>query len=225
MQIKVYLAYNITCDGNTTDCSSGFTCPEVGNCQVYCIGSNCAGSTITCPLDGDCYIECTYDRGCQSLVINATQQNGNFELYCDDIDDDNDHICDNIQVFGSTLNPNIGTSFFVTCGRNNRVCDEALINCAQGMDCQIECHNKYGPTGADGAIRTCRDATIYGPTGYGLRVECDDNNACQIATIYGQESASLNITCMDISACQDINVYCPPNMNGDKNCFLTGIIM
>ena len=230
---------NITCDGSATDCSSGIDCPQQGECRVYCTNDNCAGATITCPLNGDCYVQCGRDTDstlgtgtCEGATINATYQNGNFELLCDDPNDGDDttgydEICRNIEVLGSTLNTNIGTSFLVTCGRDSNSCRDATINCAQGMDCEVDCHPRdhdYATnTFGGGSIRACRDATIYGPTGYALRVECEDNLACQSAIIRGESSSSLNMTCFDTKACEDVTIYCPENTNGTKNCLLTGV--
>jgi len=177
---------------------------------------------MTCPINGDCYIECIDHQSCMDLTINATQQNGNFELLCEDEDDIGDSICRDIEVYGSTLATNTGTEFLITCGRDMNGCRNMLVNCAQGMNCQIDCHTKNKPAGDDGARGSCLNSKINGPTGYDLRVECDDNNGCQDAIINGTDSKLLNITCMDISACMDITVYCPPNSNGDKNCILTG---
>ena len=76
---------------------------------------------------------------------------------------------------GGTSSSNIGNSFIVTCGGGNNVCDSASINCAQGMDCKVNCEG----------INGCKNATINGPIGYNLSVECVDHNSCQYTNING----------------------------------------
>ena len=124
---------------------------------------------------------------------------------------------------GSTITDNIGTSFLVTCGRDHNVCTNAIINCSQGMDCEVDCHSKDKSSGGEGSQYGCSQATITGPIGYNLRVECDDDTACPRAIIRGQDSSFMNLTCRDSNGCEDITFYCPPNTNGNKNCLLTGI--
>ena len=190
--------------------------------MVFC--TDCQSKTITCPLNGDCYIECTTNNACNKAIINATQQNGSFELYCDSSSTEDDQICKRIEVFGSTLTNNAGTSFLVTCGRDRNVCTEAIINCALGMDCEVDCHS-LDAAGTDGGKGSCSNAIINGPIGHDLRVECEDDNACVEATIHGEYSSTMNVTCFDGNGCGDITLFCPPNTNGNANCFLTGIAM
>ena len=111
------------------------------------------------------------------------------------------NICANLQILGSTSSTNIGTSFIVFCRRGNNVCHEASINCAQGMDCLVDCNGG------------CKNATINGATGHNLKVECQDNNSCQGTHINGQNSSGLNITCKDYNSCKDIIVNCPSNID------------
>ena len=211
-----------TCDGSTIDCSSGYICPTIGDCEIYCNGTNCAGATLTCPLDGDCYIECTTASGCLFTIIDATQQNGNFELYCDDVNDINDNICTGINVQGSTLTSGHGTKFLVTCARDRNVCWDATINCAQGMNCEVDCHSKDKFPGSDGARLPCRGITIIGPTDYNLRVQCDENNACLGAIIHADKSSLLEVTCQDDWGCCALSIYCPMNRKQSKLCQITG---
>ena len=89
----------------------------------------------------------------------------------------------------------------MTCGGGNNVCNSAFINCAQGMDCFVDCQD----------INGCKNATINGPTGYNLSVECQNNNSCQYTNINGQNSFGLNVRCKDNNLCKDIIVYCPLN--------------
>ena len=108
-------------------------------------------------------------------------------------------ICTNIRILGATSMTNIGTSFIVFCGRGNNVCDGALINCAQGMDCLVDCNGG------------CKNGTINAPIGHNLIVECGDNNSCQYTHINGQNSSGLNITCKDYNSCKDTIVNCLTN--------------
>ena len=209
------------------DCSSGYTCPTNGTCEIYCKGTNCAGAILTCPLIGDCYVECREENGCSKTIINAQNQNGNFELLCEDntdyINDNNIRICDKIQVLGSTLSSNTGTSFLITCGFDRHTCSDGVINCAQGMNCQVNCHSKHTALGVDGARGSCYGLDINGPIDYNLTVQCADNNACQSAIINATDSSLLNLTCFDNNGCCDTNIYCPVNTNQPDICLIAGI--
>ena len=214
---------NTTIAGNVT-CNTGSAgVPE--NCTVYCQSNHCAGNTITCPLFGDCYIECTSENGCLNTVIDATQQNGNFELYCDDVNDINDWICEGINVQGSTL-PSIeqtGSSFRITCGRDRSVCRYSNIKCAQGMDCEIDCHQRNIYPDTEGAIFDCDESNITGPTDYVLTVHCDENNACQSADLHAEDSSKLVVTCANPKGCCGTSFYCPVNATQDDMCQIEGI--
>ena len=233
LSIFVYIesssANNITTTafGNVTCKPGSVGTPE--NCEVYCQEQHCNGATITCPLFGDCFILCNTAAGCRNAIINATQQNGNFELECNDptpiSGSQDDNICYGIDVLGSTISPaeQTGTSFLVTCGLDRNACRQAIINCAQGMDCEIDCHQKDDYPGSDGAIRTCRDSVITGPTDYSLRVECEENNACQGMNLHAEDSSYLNITCADTNSCCDMDIYCPVNEYQNKACEIEGM--
>ena len=65
-----------------------------------------------------------------------------------------------------------GTSFVMTCGRYNNSCRDGTIFCAQGMDCEVDCHHKDKGSW-DEANKACFGMNIYGPTDYKLRVECE----------------------------------------------------
>ena len=158
-------------------------------------------------------------------MIDATQQNGNFEIYCEDVNQINNRICFGINIHGSTLSSNdqTGTSFLVTCGRNKAACEDSIITCAQGMNCGIDCHSKNLYPGSDGAFRTCRKANIIGPTDYMLTVQCDENNACQTAQIHGENSSKLIVTCRDTNGCCATSFYCPLNASQDDLCQIEGM--
>ena len=159
---------------------------------------------MTCPLIGDCYIECRHESGCHKTIINAQSQNGSFELLCED----NINICGEIKVFGSTLLSNIGSQFLVTCGHRVGVCRNGMINCALGMDCQVNCHRKDDTQLPKGRT-SCQDVTINGPIDHRLRVECDTPFACRSAIINAKDSSALQLTCTDIKSCCNSNIYKP----------------
>ena len=226
----------ICSDGISTlsqNCSSGYTCPTDGNCAIYCVGTNCAGATLGCPLNGDCYIECREGNGCEGTTINATYQNGNFTLLCEDDSDASDtvnnrDICQSIKVLGSTLSSNTGSSFHVTCGFDRNTCRNGIINCAKGMDCEVDCHSKDTAHGIDGSRASCRNLTINGPDDHNLTVQCGDNNACQASTVYGRNASFLHVTCTDNNGCCDMEMYCPTNdaitnTNVTKRCYISGM--
>ena len=209
--------------------AGGYTCPADGDCNIECRNTNCQSSTITCPIHGNCYIECVdgTPNGCQALTINATHQNGNFELHCEDLittGNGADAKCSEIDVQGSQLSSGqTGTSFLVTCGLHQNTCLDGIITCAQGMDCEVDCHGKDKQPTVNNGRRGCRDVQIYGPTDYNLRVECDDNNACQQLVVYAEDSAKLDMTCNDLKGCCDTTVYCPLSAMQDGTCAWQGM--
>ena len=179
---------------------------------------------MTCPVNGDCYVECREQHGCHQTTIDAQSQDGNFELLCEDnsndIIDDKINICGQIQVLGSTLPSNTGTSFLVTCGADRFTCRGGVINCAQDMNCQVNCHQIDTTHGAKAA---CRGLDINGPTNYNLTVQCGDQNACQTAIINAEKSSLLHLACTDTDACCDTSIYCPVNTNQNDLCQIAGI--
>ena len=159
-------------------------------------------------------------------MINAKQQNGNFSLNCESeyVNPDgyiHDDICRNITVYGSELTTNTGTSFNITCGLERRACQDANFKCADSMDCIINC--KSGYSGMDGVHSPCEYTQIEGPIGYDLTINCHDNEACKWAMIIGLHASKLDISCSDVKACCNMGMICPPNTNGTKNCFLSGM--
>ena len=94
------------------------------------------------------------------------------------------------------------------------------------MDCEIDCHqrNIIGNEVSEGSIRACRESTIIGPTGYELRVECEENNSCQEADIHAEDSSQLNVTCTNPHSCCGTSFYCPRNATQDNMCQIHGML-
>ena len=119
------------------------------------------------------------------------------------------------------MTPNTGTSFKVTCGLYRNTCRYAEIHCANDMDCNIKCEEEI--VDESNARATCRDSQMYGPTDHEFNVICHENNACQDSTIRGYSASKMDVSCLDAKACCDLTMYCPPNTNGNENCYLEGM--
>ena len=218
------MAAHILCTGTT--CQRTFiNCPTRGDCEVECLDPlSCVESVINCPLYGDCLIICSNQQSCVDVTVDATLSSGNFKLICDN---GSDH-CRRIKVYGSTLylnnqqqiqqqqplhSPN-PYSFNVTCNGNERSCMNSEIHCPLNGDCYIGCNG----------IQSCSYSYLIGPNYGEVDIGCNNDQSCFDSTINAAQSSALYISgCTEYKSCMDLSIYCPPNLNGVKNCHITGL--
>ena len=100
----------------------------------------------------------------------------------------------------------------VICHGNN-ACRNSTIHCPRNGDCSVICNNNG----------SCREAVVRGPVDGELTVDCDGPFACIDAIFDAADSSLVNITgCAEEQSCIDIALWCPPQSNGENNCFLEG---
>lgn len=219
------IPHNIICDGTNGCAGNTLICDENKDCNIFCSAANsCEKSTIICPSFGDCNIRCTESESCQTAIINATNQDGSFHLYCETNTTDsalNKNMCRNIQVYGSRLTNNSGTIFDVVCGHRQVACRQSKIECALDMDCHIDC---VGHIAKDNTKTTCRQADITGPIGHRLDIKCEDQQACMDAVFRAADSSTLNIKCTEPNACSDVEFHCPSHSDYGPNCIVSGTV-
>ena len=204
------MAAHILCTG--TNCQRTFiNCPTRGNCEVACQGTeSCIESVINCPLFGDCMINCGGQKSCIDITIDATLSSGNFKLLCDNGIDN----CRRIKIYGSTLFFDHRYTFNVTCNGDERSCMNSEIHCGLNSDCYIGCHG----------FQSCPYANLIGPDYGSMGVGCNNLESCFDANINAAMASSLSIAgCTESRSCLDVAIYCPPNLNGVKQCHITGL--
>eukprot|EP01083_Nonionella_stella_P300904 1029674_1 len=225
-------AVEINCEGNTnvnnnTCTSANLTCPTNGDCTINCKTQfSCSYMKMQCPMNGDCNINCLAHWSCFNIIINATDQIGNFNLLCHDsqslITNPNQNsyseMCQGMEVYGSTKQNNM-QYFNVSCIAEEKrdMCWYGHVYCAEHMDCFISCKGK----------NACAGLSVYGPIDHQLKTECDgfqaDDYSCDDITLHGEASSKLVIDCLPYhEACHRMNIWCPPNSESVKNCFLSG---
>ena len=90
--------------------------------------------------------------------------------------------------------------------------------CDANQNCTITCVNDY----------ECAGDTILWPADYKCDIHCIGNEGCWGTLIRAESSSQLNVYgCIDDggdlwNVCQSIDVYCPPNVGGDKRCYIEG---
>ena len=96
-------------------------------------------------------------------------------------------------------------------GRNGEQVITA-INCPLNASCNIEC------TG----FASCNGAPISCPTGSECNIDCGMYSSCKEAEISGPDANRIDLLCTQPDSCIDLTIFCPPNVNGNKLCKITG---
>eukprot|EP01084_Bolivina_argentea_P286653 491769_1 len=192
---------NINCTGGYESCvEANIQCPSDGNCTIGC--DECRYADIACPDNGDCDIICTGSFGCAQTSIECSLF-GNCNIECD-----SSHACyeANINCASSDNQCNIGCLSHYSC-------KGTTIQTSNSGDFQVTCP----------ATEACRDMKLICPQNNKCTMECNAYYGCYNSSVDARYSSELHITgCIGTSSCADVSIWAPPNLNGNKTCYLEG---
>ena len=196
--------YLVNC--NTKGACSGtiITCPDNAKCVVVCSGwTSCVETVINCPSTAQCNVYCNDTDSCIAASVIWSSDHSLAYLDCPW----GGYTCNYINP-PSYLNPINNNSNYTFICDGSKECASSTINCPTNADCQVNCIDFVGCSGATincpqqngecriicGGKRSCYYTTFNGPTDNNLYIDCTDSSSCNSASIYAKNVAFLNFT-------------------------------
>ena len=192
-------------------CSDGVDCIDDYDCDITCSAYSC-GIDIYGPNTGyDLSVDCSNDFACQSVVINANNDNSDGDIYA---------------VFDASYTGNDGSMYTTSSGTitldclGNRGCAHFSMYVPQSssddgfVNIDITCQPSSGTNS-----HICYGFTLDNTNYYkgNLKMLCDASNGCQSSHIGSPMFGSVEIVCSENLSCAGSNLGVILNNNDINN--------